>query len=102
MDSIQIGERIRRLREQNGWSRDIFSEKIGISNMYLCQIEKGQKNGSLPLIVKISETLNISLDFLIYGDNSIDINKQEVIDMINEASNRQLKIIKEVLLNLKK
>lgn len=102
MDSIQIGERIRRLREQNGWSRDTFSEKIGISNMYLCQIEKGQKNGSLPLIVKISGTLNVSLDFLIYGDYSIDVNKQEIIELVNTASNRQLKIIKEVLLNLKK
>ena len=102
MDNVQIGERIRKLREQNNWSRDIFSEKIGISEIYLCQIEKGQKNGSLPLIVKICETLNISLDFLIYGDNSIDVNKQEVIELVNNASNRQLKIIKEVLLNLKK
>ena len=102
MDNVQIGERIRKLREQNNWSRDIFSEKIGISNMYLCQIEKGQKNGSLPLIVKICETLNVSLDFLIYGNNSIDVNKQEIIELINNASNKQLKIIKEVLLNLKK
>lgn len=102
MDSIQIGERIRRLREQNGWSRDTFSEKIGVSNTYLCQIEKGQKNGSLPLIVKISETLNVSLDFLIYGNSSINIDRQEIIAMVSTASNRQLRIIKEVLLNLKK
>lgn len=102
MDNVKIGERIRRLREQNNWSRDTFSEKIGISNMYLCQIEKGQKNGSLPLFIEIAKTLNTSLDYLVYGNSSININKQELIDMINNASNKQLKIIKEVLLNLKK
>ena len=30
MDNIKIGERIRQLREQNNWTRDMFAEKVGI------------------------------------------------------------------------
>lgn len=102
MDDLNIGKRIRLAREQNNLTRDVFSEMVGISKMYLSQLEKGQRHASLPVTIKIAECLNLSLDYLIYGNNSIDIDKQEIIDMINNASNRQLKIIKEVLINLKR
>lgn len=102
MNDLNIGKRIKFAREQNNLTRDVLAEKVGISKMYLSQLEKGQRHASLPVTIKIAESLNLSLDYLIYGDNSIDINKKEIIDMVNEASNRQLKIIKEVLLNLKK
>lgn len=101
MDDLNIGKRIRLAREQNNLTRDILAEMVGISKMYLSQLEKGQRHASLPVTIKISENLNLSLDYLIYGDNYIYIDKQEIIDMINNASNRQLKIIKEVLINLK-
>ncbi|WP_321835216.1 helix-turn-helix domain-containing protein [Clostridium butyricum] len=102
MDDLNIGKRIRLAREQNNLTRDVLAEKIGISKMYLSQLEKGQRHASLPVTIKIAESLNLSLDYLIYGNSFIDIDKQELIDMINSASNRQLKIIKEILLNLKK
>lgn len=102
MDDLNIGKRIRFAREQNNLTRDVLAEKIGISKMYLSQLEKGQRHASLPVTIKIAECLNLSLDYLIYGDNSIDINKQEIIGMVNEASNKQLKLIKELLINLKR
>jgi transcriptional regulator with XRE-family HTH domain len=102
MDDLNIGKRIRFAREQNNLTRDVLAEKIGISKMYLSQLEKGQRHASLPVTIKIAESLNLSLDYLIYGDNSIDIDKNEIIDMINNASNKQLKIIKELLINLKR
>lgn len=55
-------------------TRDVFAEKIGISSMYLSQLEKGQRHGSLPLIVRIAETLSVSIDYLIYGNDSINFN----------------------------
>lgn len=99
---IDIGKRIRDLREQNNWTRDFFSERLQISNMYLCQLEKGQRSSSLPLTIKIAEALGVSLDYLIYGEKSIDVDKNEVIELIDKASKRQLEIVKTVLLNLKK
>lgn len=102
MDDLNIGKRIKFAREQNNLTRDVLAEKVGISKMYLSQLEKGQRHASLPVTIKIAESLNLSLDYLIYGDNSIDINKKEVIELVNSASNRQLKIIKDVLSNLKK
>lgn len=102
MDDLNIGKRIRFAREQNNLTRDILAEKIGISKMYLSQLEKGQRHASLPVTIKIAECLNLSLDYLIYGDSVINIDKKELLDLINTASNKQLEIIRTVLLNLKK
>lgn len=99
---IDIGKRIRDLREQNNWTRDFLSERLNISTMYLSQLEKGQRSSSLQLTIKIAEAFDISLDYLIHGEKSIDVDKSEVIGLVNKASKRQLEIVKTVLLNLKK
>ena len=103
---IEIGARIRDEREKNNWTRDAFSEKISISNMYLSQLEKGQRHASLPVTIKIAEILQISMDYLIYGDKIIDVDKKSLINMIENASKRELKVISDILVavlpNLKK
>lgn len=102
MNDLEIGRRIKELREQMNLTQENFCELANISVAYLSQLETGKRHASLVLTARIAKLLNVSLDFLIYGNSSIDIDRQELIDMINNASNRQLKIIKEVLLNLKK
>lgn len=99
---IDIGKRIRDFREQNNWTRDFLAEKLEISTMYLCQLENAQRSSSLQLTMKIAEVFNISLDYLIYGEKSIDVDKNEVIELVDKASKRQLEVVKTVLLNLKK
>lgn len=94
---IEIGKRIKKEREQNGITREEFSELVGISSTYLSQLELGQRHASLPTTIKIASTLNISLDYLIYGDSVIDINKDDLIEVINKASKKDLKTLKEIL-----
>lgn len=43
MASIQIGERIRELREIQGYTREGLSEKVDISAKFLYEIEVGKK-----------------------------------------------------------
>ena len=101
-DDSEVGQRIKQLREQENISQERFSEMVNISNYYLYQLERGSRHASLPVTIRIAEALNVSLDYLIYGDKTITADKNEVIELVNKASNRQLEIIKTVLLNLKK
>lgn len=100
------GERIRKHREFLGLTRDEFAEAISISTSFYTQIERGERLTSLELLVKISKKLNLSLDYIVFGDDSIDVNKDTLIDDINNASKRELKVIddifKAILPNLKK
>lgn len=106
IDRKHVGERIKTGREQMGLTRDQFAEMIDLSISFFTQIERGEKLMSVQTLVKIAIKLNLSLDYLIWGDSSIDVNKDSLISDINNASKRELKVIDEifkaVLPNLKK
>ena len=68
VDSILFGHNIKELRNRMKLSREDFSELSGISVDYLGKIERGQDIPSLAVCVKIAETLNITIDYLL-SDN---------------------------------
>lgn len=106
IDRKSVGNRIKTGREQMGLTRDEFAEMIDLSTSFFTQIERGEKLMSVQTLVKIAIKLDLSLDYLIWGDSSIDVNKDSLIDDINNASKRELKVIddifKAILPNLKK
>lgn len=106
IDRKSVGNRIKTGREQMSLTRDEFAEMIDLSTSFFTQIERGEKLMSVQTLVKIAIQLNLSLDYLIWGDSSIDVNKDSLISDINNASKKELKVIddifKAVLPNLKK
>lgn len=106
IDRKSVGNRIKAGREQMGLTRDEFAEMIDLSTSFFTQIERGEKLMSVQTLVKIAIKLSLSLDYLIWGDSSIDVNKDSLIDNINNASKRELKVLDDifnaVLPNLKK
>ena len=82
--NLEIGERIRIARKSRGFSRDKFSEMIGISTLFLGYIECGQRGMSLVTLQKICKTLNVSADYLLFGReerSSFDEIKNAVADI---------------------
>ncbi len=94
---MDIGKRVKSERERNGITRENFSEIVGISPTYLSQIELGQRHPSLPTTIKIASSLHISLDFLVYGEKALNINKGDLIEIIDHAQDKDLYILKEIL-----
>ena len=86
-----VGIHIKRLRQRKGYSINELAEKAGVSKSYLSYIERGiQKNPSLQVLSRISETLDISVEELFSRkkeDESLDSMQmdQEWIDLIKEA-----------------
>jgi XRE family transcriptional regulator of biofilm formation len=65
-----IGERIKKLREQKGYSITQLAELATISKSYLSCIERSvQKNPSIDFLKKLTGPLEVSLDFLLIGIN---------------------------------
>lgn len=55
-----IGFQIKSKRKENRISQKDFANELGISNFYLCKIEKGKLcNYSIDLLIKICQKLNI-------------------------------------------
>lgn len=61
---IAIGQRIREVREMQGFSQEDFAEYVGISRSHYGCIERGQFAVSLPKLIDIAIALNIEIGAL--------------------------------------
>ena len=81
-----IGLRISYFRKLNGMTQKELAEKVGINKNYLSHIESGstEKVISLPLLIKISKTLNVELALLV---DLADMNstKNDVLRQMEEV-----------------
>ncbi len=78
LNNVEIGERIRTIRESMSMSREKFSEMIDISEVFLGQIERGECSLSLKTLSSIITNTGNSADFILYGreeDNNAYIKK---------------------------
>lgn len=113
IDNKAIGQRIREEREKLGLSREEFAEIIRLSDYYVGQLERGERQMSLPVLVKIANCLHISLDYLIFGKtahnayyvhdarntyDTFDSNKDtEINELINKCSPKELDLVKKLI-----
>ncbi len=65
-NNLEVGERIRSIREDLKINREIFSEMIDISDVFLGQIERGERSLSLKTLSKIVSFTGISKKIIIY------------------------------------
>ncbi len=61
---IRLGERIRRLRKERGWTQVVMAERVGIDRSFLAEVESGTRNISILNLRAIAEGLEVSLSRL--------------------------------------
>ncbi|MDD4391104.1 MAG: helix-turn-helix transcriptional regulator [Eubacteriales bacterium] len=59
MDWNEIGRKIKTAREKKKLTQMQLAEKVGVTNVFISQIESGQKKASADNLAKISKALNI-------------------------------------------
>lgn len=64
----EAGKRIYRIRKEKGYTRDMLADKAGISSKFLYEIECGTKRFSAEYLGRIAKALNVSCDYLLFGD----------------------------------
>jgi transcriptional regulator with XRE-family HTH domain len=58
--------KIRECRERAGMSQEQLAKSVGITQVYLCYLEKGKKkNPSITLLNKIAIALNVNINELL-------------------------------------
>ncbi len=61
----QVGDRVRAARKTCAMSRRALSERSGVSLRYLAQLEAGEGNISIGLLLRVTEALGVSMEALI-------------------------------------
>jgi len=67
---LQLGERVRQLREARGWSQEGFAHEGGLGRSFAGAIERGEKDVRLSTLLKVARTLGVSLAQLLKGIDS--------------------------------
>jgi XRE family aerobic/anaerobic benzoate catabolism transcriptional regulator len=62
---VAMGRKVRDLRERLGMARKVLSQKAGISERYLAQLEAGEGNASVLLLRSVARALGMPLTELI-------------------------------------
>lgn len=61
---IKLGEIIRGLRKQKGYSQEKLGELSNIHTNYIGAIERGEKNLTIESLIKVTQALDITLEEL--------------------------------------
>lgn len=70
--NVIIGNRIRFLREKNGYNQYDFAYECEVSDAYYGRIERGEHSPSMIILHKITKALGISLsDFFVEIEKEI-------------------------------
>ncbi len=63
----RLGNKIRKLRSQRGWSQEEFADVCAINRSYMGRIERGELNLTLESLGKAAKGLSISVSALLKG-----------------------------------
>lgn len=88
-----FGKKIKKARVKNNLTQFELAEKLGLSQNFVGDIERGIKLPSLPKLIELCNTLKLSLDYLF--SESLD----NIITEPDEVyyTDRQLAIISQVI-----
>ncbi len=70
-NQLDVGDRLRQKRTLLGMTQERVSEKIGLSRKFYADIERGSCGMSIETLLALSATLDMSLDYIIFGKTSI-------------------------------
>jgi transcriptional regulator with XRE-family HTH domain len=63
----RLGNRVRELRQLQGYSQEAFADECGLDRTYLSGIERGKRNVSIKNIENIAIALKLSVSELLKG-----------------------------------
>ena len=97
---IELGERIRKRRQEMKLSQESFAEKAGISVNTVSRIEGGQTAMSVEIFRKMIEILETDANILLgkkEGDTERQESVQEVLYQIQKLEWKEQKIIMQTI-----
>ena len=83
IDPVILGERIKKQRLLNGYSRETLAEMAEITPRFCYDIELGLKNMSVRTLCNLSDALHVSVDYILYGSPESSDNFDSIMGMVS-------------------
>lgn len=103
MDLNAIGSRIKAERKHLGITQEQLAEMVNVTTHYIYELERGMKSMSIETLINLSQVLELSLDYIIFGNQRSSLG--ELYRMLDELSDerrlRAEKVFTQLLPHLK-
>ena len=98
MDKVVLGKRIKEQRVLRNLKQDKFAEMIGITNVHMSEIERGNKAPGMETFIRIVNILDVPADlFLRYETNGAKpYILNDITEKMKDLTPPQLKMIEEL------
>ena len=90
--------RIRKAREDAGYTRETFAELLDVSVSYMAEVERGRTGISVKMLIKICKVLGLSADYVLFGETRTDDELR--VDRIRRIDERYLPLLDGVITEL--
>lgn len=90
--------RIRKAREELGYTREKFAEKLDVSVSYLAELERGRTGISVKMLIKVCKVLGLSADYVLFGNDGPEDSKR--LDAIRRIDEKYLPLLDKVIAEL--
>lgn len=85
-ENLQIGQRIKTLREQRSMTQKELAEKVAVSPSSIARLESGETMTSVLTLLRIAEALDSSISFILPSDDKSERVNEEISGLIRRLS----------------
>lgn len=93
--TMAMGMRIQQARKVAKLTQMQFSEQIGVSTQYISDLERGVVGCSTATLIKICDTLAVSADYILRGQESIARKVSSLSDRFSNLSPQEQELVEE-------
>ncbi len=97
INPVMMGERIKKQRKLNGYSREKLAEMADITPRFCYDLELGLKNMSVNTLCKISDSLHVPVDYILFGSVADRNNLKPLISLIETCPQDQLEHLEQIV-----
>ena len=87
--------RIRKAREDMGYTREKIAEKLDVSVSYLAELERGRTGLSVKMLIKVCNVLGLSSDYVLFGNERTEDELR--LDAIRRIDEKYLPLLDKVI-----
>ena len=87
--------RIRKAREDMGYTREKFAERLDVSVSYLAELERGRTGISVKMLIKVCNVLGLSADYVLFGSERTEDELR--LDSIRRIDEKYLPLLDKMI-----
>ena len=90
---MDIGNKIKQLRQKANLTQEQLADKMDVSIQMVSNLERGNKSIRIENLIKLSEILNISTDYILMGKETTG-DMQVLTEQMASLSQKERKMMK--------